>query len=99
MSLLNGAWFAIESLNGNNSIGIGERDRPGRPGRRPADWLDAPQASPYGVRVRRRNVFGGTPKTATGTVALPGPTESFRLNYNDASPDGLRSLNRPERSR
>ena len=41
---------------------LGERDRPGRTSRRPADWKDG-------------DVSGETPNTATETVALPISTE------------------------
>ena len=69
-------------LSRDDSIEKGERDRPGRPSRRPADWSDAPWATPDGALVRRANVFGGTPKTAGETPALPRATESFRLSVS-----------------
>ena len=49
----------------------GERDRPGRSRRRPADGFDAPKASPNFASVVYRDVLGGTPKTAGETPALP----------------------------
>ncbi len=54
----------------NDSVGFGERDRLGRSGRRLAGQRNA---------IARR-VFGGTPKTAVGTTALPNAAESFRLS-------------------
>jgi len=66
-------------LGRNDSVEIGERDRPGRSSRRPADWLSAPRNSPNGASSCGSNVFGGTPKTAGETPALPRATASFRL--------------------
>ncbi|HEY2953513.1 MAG TPA: hypothetical protein VGK40_13065, partial [Verrucomicrobiae bacterium] len=63
----------------NNTVKNGERNRPGRTSRRPADWFEAPATSPDSARVRRGKVFGETPKTAGATPALPKSTVSFRL--------------------
>ena len=50
----------------------GKRDRPGRSGRRPADRSHVHQSPPNCALVKRRDVFGGMPKTAGETPALPG---------------------------
>jgi hypothetical protein len=42
-------------LGRNDSVEIGERDRPGRSSRRPADWLSAPRNSPNGASSRGSN--------------------------------------------
>jgi hypothetical protein len=42
-------------LRRNDSVEIGERDRPGRSSRRPADWLSAPRNSPNGASSRGNN--------------------------------------------
>jgi len=39
----------------NDSVEIGERDRPGRSSRRPADWLSAPRNPPNGASSRGNN--------------------------------------------
>ena len=54
-----------------NSPANGERDRPGRTSRRPADWFRAPRISSSNLMSSRPGVFGGTPKTAGETPALP----------------------------
>ncbi len=55
--------------------GIGERDRPGRSSRRPAGWRGTQNrsrfAEPYQAD-QRADAFGGTPKAAVGTTAIPG---------------------------
>ena len=57
----------------------GERDRPGRTRRRPADGFAAMPSAKNKNPTLRQEVFGGTPKTAGGTPALPRPNVSFRL--------------------
>jgi hypothetical protein len=58
-----------------NSSANGERDRPDRTSRRPADWSRAPQISLNRSTVRPPDVFGGTPKTAGETPAIPMQSE------------------------
>jgi hypothetical protein len=52
---------------------LGERDRPGRTSRRPADWQRTQNGDVFG----HGDVFGETPNTATETVALPMSIESL----------------------
>jgi hypothetical protein len=58
-----------------NSRANGDRDRLGRTSRRLADWFRAPRISPRNLMSSRPGVFGGTPKTAGETPALPGKPE------------------------
>jgi hypothetical protein len=45
----------VFALSRNDSVEIGERDRPGRSSRRPADWLSAPRNPPNGASSRGNN--------------------------------------------
>ena len=52
-------------------ICFGDRDRLGRTGRRPADQSCATDYPLLSEQLSCRGVIGGTPMTATGTVAIP----------------------------
>jgi signal transduction histidine kinase len=58
----------------------GERDRPGRSGWRPADWLAAANDESTSEPPGPQNVFGEAPKTAGETPALPMSTEPSPVN-------------------
>lgn len=50
---------------------LGDRDRLGRRHRRPADQSCAAEDPLFSEQLSHRRVIGGTPMTATGTVAIP----------------------------
>ena len=52
-------------------IGLGERGRLARTGRRPADQIERSDIAPNGSASPRAEAIGGTPMAATGTVAIP----------------------------
>ena len=58
---------------------FGDRGRPARTGRRLADQIERTDIAPNGSVSSRAGAIGGTPMAATGTVAIPFSTESFRL--------------------
>src|SRR5208282_941294 len=60
----------------------GERDRLGRSSRRLADCFEKESAPPCGESCLIRNAFGGTPKAAGETPALPNPTKELWLKLN-----------------
>ena len=66
-------------LNRQAPVGNGERDRPGRPGRRLADRTARGDAARR-VSVSPTGVFGRRPKTAGATPALPEPTAANALS-------------------
>jgi hypothetical protein len=57
-----------------NSSKYGDRDRPGRPSRRPADWFRAPRISPKHSHVLPPKTAGETP-AIPGQLALPAQLE------------------------
>src|SRR5580692_3581993 len=67
------------SVSRNCSVANGERDRPGRTSRRPADCTAHTDEQPLGVSSHAPDAFGETPKAAGGTPALPTPSARFRL--------------------
>lgn len=62
----------------------GERDRPGRSARRLAEWPSGTNTELDGPLVARTNVFGGTPKTAGETPALPAHAAEQIADYFSA---------------
>jgi len=65
-------------LGRNDSVEIGERDRPGRCSRCPADWLSAPRNSANGVSSRGNNGLRRDAENSEREPALPRATASFR---------------------
>ena len=63
----------------NDSVQFGDRGRLARTGRRPADQTERTRNAPNGAASHSTTAIGETPMAATGTVALPTPTASFRL--------------------
>src|SRR5437867_12070784 len=63
----------------NHAVENGERDRPGRTGRRLADWKKTIWKSLSGDSFVGGQVFGETPNTATETGALANLIASLRL--------------------
>ena len=68
-------------LSRNDAIEMGSATVPVAPVGVSSTGLGLTCSAPNGVSARRREVFGGTPKTAGGTPRAPKRTASFRLRY------------------
>jgi hypothetical protein len=79
LSVVTCAVLVRNLLGAANSKETGERDRPGRSSRRPADWLAGGQRLFKRLTLLADAVSGQRPETAGGTPALPKPNESPRV--------------------
>ena len=63
-----------------DTVAVGDRARLARTGRRPADQIERTDIAPNDTVSPRAEAIAETPMAATGTVAIPFSTESFRLS-------------------
>src|SRR3989442_1318175 len=77
------------TLSRNDAVGLGDRARLARSGRRTADKPGRQLPAPLGSVSAAAKALGGTPRTATETVALPFSIASFRPRLYAPRPDKI----------